>query len=203
MKLGALGDTHGSFHALETLIKQNPCDVYIHVGDFGFEGRHYIPDEFPIDLRILQGNHDNPDKLFNHKHFVQNGSSFTLGDHSVFCLGGAESYLRPPTPFGCHTRYENEECSQEDLDKYLQYYMDIKPDVLITHTPPHYPYFSELFPRFRHKIVSRTAYAIGAMLRYHKPKYHIFGHMHESVCRTIDGVTFVCIKKNGISLFTL
>jgi len=199
MKIRIIGDIHGKFDAYKKLIAD--AEYSIQIGDFGFDvhwaklSRHKIN---PSNHKIIPGNHDD----YHYINESARAKEWTFGaDYGVrefnglnfFFLRGAwsidKSYRTPTFDW-----WEEEEIKEDDLELAIQEFIDVKPDIMITHECPGQQYdgisqilFGKLWR------INRTAQALQRMWEIHKPKLWIFGHWHKTGSWNIRGTEFVCL----------
>jgi hypothetical protein len=96
MKLGALGDVHGDFAAVQTIVARHPeIPAWVAVGDLGdSDGRYWAP---PAPLYWIRGNNDNLEYIAElmagraslpQSHFVPNAVPLRVSGVRVVGLGG-------------------------------------------------------------------------------------------------------------------
>lgn len=96
----------------------------------------------------------------------------------------------------------NEELTQEEFERAIQLYAEIKPSIVVTHTCPQEVEkhlilgFSDGRP-----IKTRTGDGLQRMYEIHKPKLWIFGHHHQEFDRIMDGCRFVCLDEMAFLCF--
>lgn len=182
-----IGDTHAKFNEYEKLLTDFES---VQVGDFGI-GFGSPPPVDPIDPKkdqFIRGNHDDPRKCTMEPNWIADGTF----DGQIFYIGGAESIDR-------HMRLEGvswwpeEELSIGDFWKIQDSYLEIKPDIVVSHDVPdpicHYVLGRQIWD------LSRTQQALGYMWSQHKPKLWIFGHYHKEFDGRHDGTRFVCLPE--------
>lgn len=232
MSLVVVGDVHGKVELFQNLIhrRTESEDTIIQVGDMG-AGFGSIPD-YPDNVYWIRGNHDDPAASRAHKNYL--GDYGYRPEWKLFYLAGAWSIdwewrekwnaqaladwnkwkrnsSKPPRKVW----WEDEELSQEELDKAVELYAQSKPEVVVSHEAPasivpHVlakvtlsfeqgnPFNVTGFPLDEGKynrpeklqcIKTRTSEALQRMLDIHRPKYWCFGHYH--ISKGIDtGSTF-------------
>lgn len=147
--LGFIGDIHGDFQALHTLIKKFNNVTFIIAGDcgFGFSPLHKIVrmrkmnfdillKKQNIHLCFIRGNHDNPEWWTNEnitqelctEYFtlVKDYTTILIGGKSILCIGGAVSIDR------C-LRKENVSYWKDETLIPIPYSTLNKVDILCTH----------------------------------------------------------------------
>lgn len=149
-----LGDIHGDFCYLPTLLKDIPKDAtIIQVGDFGFWPNlyrgHYVDGweqywaqcEWEGKFYFIDGNHEShPDLQYSEitevwpgAHFIPRGHVMEIDGLTIGFMGGAASIDSLYRTEG-HDWFREERITQEQFD--AMYNMDVELDLLVTHTPP-------------------------------------------------------------------
>lgn len=193
MKLVVISDTHGIHRAMHSL----PFgDVLIHCGDISNVGEREQVEDFvewmiekPHPHKIfIAGNHDRSfDPKFNResqdnsqkpKWLQELLSDLSESDvhyleNSGVTLDGVKFWGSPITPDFYPEHWAFNSPRGNEIKKYWDG-IPMDTDVLITHGPP----------EFKLDWVTRGQYVGCGDLRYAvemiKPKYHLFGHIHES-----------------------
>ncbi|XP_065910919.1 metallophosphoesterase MPPED2-like [Dysidea avara] len=206
IRMVCISDTHNRTDHMEV----PPGDILVHAGDFtnvGLEGDVRRFKEFLAKLPhkhkvIIAGNHDLTFDLDNYdtlcKTFAQHGHRNPLDakkcrnilldagvctylEDSEVTIGGYRIYGSPWQPEFCDWGF-NLRRGEKCLEKW-----DLIPegvDILITHGPP-----------IGHGDLCSSQLRAGCVDLLHtiqtrvKPKYHVFGHIHEGYGITTDGVT--------------
>jgi Icc-related predicted phosphoesterase len=185
-KILVVGDIHGNFSNLNSLINVTQPEILLQVGDFGY---------WPLFTKHLQkpwkkiksndtkiyfcdGNHEDHECLRNlsdneiskNVYYMKRGSTLKLPDgRNVLFVGGAFSIDYKDRTSGKDWFPDLELFSNNDL-KQLP---DEEIDVVISHTAP-----IEFFTGFRPcGDVSRKN--LSYVLRKYKPKEWYFGHFHQ------------------------
>ncbi len=190
MKICIISDTHNKHKHLGAL---PDADMIIHCGDFTSVGKeHEVRNFFKWYSKLEQykyklviaGNHD---WLFERSgHFAR-----TLVPHNVFYLEdsgieieGIKFYGSPVSEPFCDWAFNRPE------EKLAQHWAAIPDDidVLITHDPPYLIGDYVLYDKNHHGSPSLYYEVIQRI----KPKYHLFGHIHEgNGIKIIEGTTFI------------
>lgn len=175
MKIIFISDTHGKHHQIEL----PEGDMIIHSGDISSRGRINEVEEFLAWFTLL----DYKYKIFiagNHDFYFENKSQSSIQEimregvyylcNSGIEIEGLRIYGSPITPFFYNWAFNRHR------GKDIRRYWDIIPsstDILVTHGPAH-------------GILDRTARGDNAgceellsAIKRIKPKYHLFGHIHE------------------------
>lgn len=200
--LRIIGDVHGKFRRYRELIRDVPFSIQ--AGDMGVGFRAYRGGELawltnpPFDSMsegrhlFIRGNHDNPEVCAKHKYWIPDG---TMVD-GVYCLGGAVSIDRAWRTEGLDW-WPDEECSYEALERMIDDYAAIKPEVVITHDFPQ-SIADEILAAFNMRKIedgSRTRVALERMLHKHQPREWYFGHWHQSLSVKRGRTLFTCLAE--------
>lgn len=194
MKLTIIGDAHGKFKGLNSLLKDrtNPT---IQIGDMGLGFDKNDPKEFASHLYFIRGNHDDPEVCCQFPNY--------LGDFgynkflNIFFVSGAwsidQSFRIPFVSW-----WPDEELSLPQCSDVLALWDKVKPDYVITHDGP-----GVATQRILHKlggvpIPTRMGQLFDQMWSYHKPKMWIFGHYHYRFQEKINGTDFYCVPELGV-----
>ena len=176
-----VGDIHGDFAALNSLINKKRPSTILQVGDFGywpkFKNKRQVEAQNTI-IYFCDGNHEDHESLRQFKnsevyeniYYMERGSTLNLPDgRTVLFMGGAHSpdwKFRTPK----YDWFPNMELiTKEDIDRVP----DTKIDVVISHTAPEefYIWFSAREdPSRKH---------LSLILEKYKPKLWYFGHFHK------------------------
>lgn len=203
--IGLLGDVHGEFDIVLSIIKDN-SDVkrWFQVGDLG--GELYNYPSFPTNFQFIQGNHENWDYISELKEiesplFLPNGSvtpcRYARDTYFVGSLGGNYS----PKQFskktedlsGSNRRFFTEEdyesliINHRSLDKMLGV------DILLTHEAPS-PFEKG------HRDVGNPI--ISNLIKEINPGIHFFGHHHFFKMSEVNGVVSISldhVKKSFVT----
>lgn len=195
MKIGALGDVHGDFASVRTIMSRHP-DVggWVSVGDLGdAEGRYESP---PVLLHWIKGNNDNLGfvadlaagrrSLPNLK-YMPNGIPCRLGPIRVVGLGGTFAptwYDRAPAdlPQPRLHRDGSDGFPPMARDDKRRHFLRVEVeackrlsgiDLFLSHEAAR-PFFFEV--RGRRQDVGKTA--INEVLAALRPRMHLSGHHH-------------------------
>lgn len=197
-----IGDVHGKFSRYREVIRDVPFSIQ--VGDMGVGFHGLRGGELkalanpPFDAMsegrhlFIRGNHDNPEVCRRHAHWIPDG---TVVD-GIYCLGGAVSIDRAWRTEGIDW-WSDEECGYVELERMIDHYAAIKPEIVITHECPE-SIANEILTAFnRTKIVdgSRTRQALERMLYKHQPREWYFGHWHTSLHFKSGRTVFQCLNE--------
>ena len=200
-----IGDIHGEVNDYKTYAIDRFEGPTIQVGDFGVGfGQSDYWHESINDYhtagghRFIRGNHDNPAQCREMQGWIPDGT--VEGD--VMFIGGAWSIDNPVAPPGWYRRtpgvdwWDDEECSQEQLEQFIETYANVKPRVMITHDCPNFISREMFFNSGKLKgpeYPNRTSAAFTRMLHIHQPDFHFFGHWHFTRAYKYRNTTFVCL----------
>lgn len=188
-KVRLVGDTHGDPHYLNIIAD---CEYSIQVGDFGQGFINFNP-AVPNKHEYIRGNHDNPSICKQDAAWIPDGTI----KNDVMFVGGAWSidwaYRVPGLSW-----WDDEECSEAQLEHFIEKYIDVKPRVMITHECPDiianvmcHEVNWKKFP-----FPSRTRDAFDRMLLLHQPEEWYFGHWHLPWQGVYAGTKFRCLDIN-------
>jgi len=185
MKTLIVGDVHGRFGDLNTLINKQKPDMIICCGDFGYwpgvKGLSF-DDIKPQDTKILwcDGNHENhwalkereSDEIVPNVVYMPRGSTYTLDDgRTILFMGGADSIDK-----GMRTLGKDWFPEEVIRDRDLENLPDTKIDIVVSHTCPYELTNSICKSDFKH--VEPSNYALSNIwVKYH-PELWYFGHWH-------------------------
>ena len=184
MKLVCISDTHGYTPELPE------GDVLIHCGDFNHNGNwdynlamfvHWFANQPHKHKILVPGNHDWVfDKYYIESMELVDNKFEVLIDRGIE-IDGVKFYGTPSQPVFYDWAFNHRAEVREQ--KYAA--IPEGTDVVITHTPPAWKL--DKVPR-GHVGCNLLAKHIERV----KPKYHIFGHIHESYGRIVeDGIEYV------------
>jgi len=193
-----IGDLHGLFESYQRITKG--CDHSIQVGDFGFgfntewdrkviQWQHNNPNH-----RFIRGNHDNPEVCQQSPNCITDASV----EEGVFFLGGAWSidwnYRTPGIDW-----WFDEELNDQQLTEAIETYIDLKPQVVVSHDFPTQVSYDMFVSRGRafgpNMIKTRTGEALQEMFEAHQPIYWFGGHWHNTLAQKINGTQFQCLNE--------
>ncbi|TIN83080.1 metallophosphoesterase [Mesorhizobium sp.] len=197
-----IGDVHGKFGRYRELIRYVPFSIQ--AGDMGVGFRGYRHGELkwltnpPYDAMsegrhlFIRGNHDNPDVCSRHDYWIKDGTTV----EGIYCLGGAVSIDRAWRTEGLDW-WSDEECSYADLERMIDEYSALKPEIVVTHECPE-SIANEMLSAFGRKKFedgSRTRQALERMFHLHQPREWYFGHWHVSLRFMSGRTTFQCLNE--------
>jgi len=207
MLIGALGDIHGAFDTVQTIMKRHDTvPLWVCVGDVASnEGEYFEP---VAPLYWIKGNNEDFDVIAEAMagrppaptlHYLPNGGPYTVGPWKVAALGGtfAPSWYNtaaaalPPSKGrkaspGLHGSLK---LGKSRDDKRRHFVRDevfackaLKGvDVMLTHEAPR-----PFYPAGRRIDAGKTV--LNDVLAAMKPRLHLFGHHHEFTDSMRQGV---------------
>jgi predicted phosphodiesterase len=192
MKIIVIGDVHCKIKKYHEIISS--CEKSIQVGDFGFrEEWDWLEENVSAEHKINMGNHDYIPYL-NKPHSLGNWSY----ENGIFTVRGANSV-------DIHKRTEgidwfpNEEINYQETNEVFDNYIEIKPEIMITHDCP--SSVAEILFGFptsginKEVFKSHTRELLQGLFEIHQPRIHIFGHHHKSRDMVINGTRFICLAE--------
>ena len=191
-----MGDIHGSagFGKFCEAVESSPHPV-IQIGDFGLgfrpgfdsSAKAFMEKNAP-KARFIRGNHDNPAVCRQTEGYIEDG---TVEGGTMF-IGGAWSMDWRMRTKGVDW-WPGEEATQEEFDRMLAHYEEIRPKVMVTHDGPD-SVFRRMFG-YDEILDTRTGRMLGKFLSVHQPSLWVFGHHHRSVDfeDEMSGTRFRCL----------
>jgi hypothetical protein len=195
MLIGALGDIHGEFDAVQTIMKRHAdVPVWLCVGDVASNDGEYFEPIAP--LFWIKGNNEDFDviaaAIAGHPpaptlHYLPNGGPYGVGPWRVAALGGtfAPSWYNTPARSLPPSRGRKMSAASLKLgksrdDKRRHFVRDevivckalTNIDVLLTHEAPR-----PFYPAGRRLDAGKTV--LNDVLAAMRPRLHLFGHHHE------------------------
>lgn len=176
-------------------------DYSLQVGDMGIgfsdgganskNGKSWSP-EIDLNHKFIRGNHDDPSVCESHPNYL--GDWGFLPNPNIFYMSGGFSIDREWRTRGLDF-WEDEQLSDEEMQKALNDYKDNKPKIVASHECP--VGVKNLFvtnpPKL--EIDSRTEKILQDMFEIHQPDYWIFGHHHQFKEKDFNGTHFVCLDE--------
>lgn len=182
-----LGDVHGKYNDYLTIIKQHKSSIQ--VGDFGFS--YECMKGIDPNHVFIGGNHDNYNKISDCPNYLGRfGQGYNEEIGGFFFVSGAYSIDQWARIEG-KSWWRNEELSYDESSRCLSKYVAHQPDIVVSHDCP--GIVSAMM--FNKTDRTRTRQLLGEMFARWKPRYHIFGHWHESKRMEINGTQFVCLAE--------
>lgn len=198
MKTLIVGDIHGEWGHLNTLIDKKKPDYILQLGDFGWWPHfHNKPDlirkkifnQFGIknkNTKIfwIPGNHENWDDLNcisqDEPVEIQDGITYCpfgtvikLNGLNILCCGGAESTDREYRTEGIDV-WKSEIITQKEMDNLP----DCKIDIVLSHTIPR-SFFKEVkWNWYTERVNDPSTFALQLIFEKYKPKRWYSGHFH-------------------------
>ncbi len=220
MQLGALGDVHGDFASVRTIMARHPgIRAWVSVGDLGgAEGEYESP---PSPLYWIKGNNDNLEYIAQmhagraplaNLHFMPNGIPFRVGGVRVVGLGGtfAPTWYeklpgdlpksrslapadRPFPPLGRDDKRRHFVRAEVEACRRLT-----NIDVFLSHEAAR-PFHLEV--RGRRQDVGKTP--INEVLVALRPRLHLSGHHHVYDDAVRQGVRSIGLDPVGVSYLVI
>jgi len=216
-KVMVVGDIHGDWASLNTLITKKKPDIILQCGDFGWwptfsriKSTLYREKEWshtgvkPQETTIYwcDGNHEDHSDLSKHKEITElykginycpRGSTITLPDNRVVLfIGGAESIDRRWRTAGVDW-FAEELINNDDLDKCL---VHDRVDIVISHTCP---FEFHVVTKSVDKYNDPSQKALSVVLDKYKPDQWFFGHFHKNQIGKRNNTYWECLDypRNG------
>jgi len=201
-----IGDVHGYYNQYERLIKTHSNTIQ--VGDMGvgfkktlsngevmFFANPSHKNMVKSGARFIRGNHDNPNVCKKHSQYIHDGTIEDTPLGKMMFIGGAYSIDKEYRTKD-YDWWEDEELSYQELSKMIDKYLEVKPDVMVTHDCP------ESILAYIHShhfgINTRTGQALDNMFSLHQPKIWVFGHHHKKFHMEIKGTRFYCCAELAV-----
>src|SRR5262245_23692123 len=206
MVIGALGDIHGAFDAVQAIMTRHPdVPLWVCVGDVASnDGEYFIPaqplywikgnnEDFDVIAAALAGQ---PAALAPTLHFLANGGPHIVGPWRVAALGGtfAPSWYNTsaaalPPSRGRKASAVSVKLGKSRDDKRRHFVRDevlvckaLKDiDLFLTHEAPR-----PFYPAGRRIDAGKTV--LNDVIAAMKPRLHLFGHHHEFTDSVRQGV---------------
>ena len=195
MIIGALGDIHGAFDSVHTIMQRHPdVPLWVCVGDVASnDGEYFTP---PAPLYFIKGNNEDFDVLAAAAagepvaatlHYLLNGGPYTVGPWRVAALGGTFAPSWYHTPAAALPRSKGRKATAASIklgksrdDKRRHFVRDevvvcktlANIDLFMTHEAPR-----PFYPAGRRIDAGKTV--LNDVLASMKPRLHLFGHHHE------------------------
>lgn len=195
MQIGALGDIHGAFDAVQEIMTRHPdVPLWVSVGDLASnEGEYFVPSR---PLYWIKGNNEDFDVIAaaiagqppaGALHYLPNGGPYQVGPWRVAALGGtfAPSWYntpasRLPSSKGRRGAAGSLKLGKSRDDKRRHFVRDEVAackslagiDLFLTHEAPR-----PFYPAGRRIDAGKTV--LNDVLAGMRPRLHLFGHHHE------------------------
>jgi len=195
MLIGALGDIHGAFDTVDTILKRHQdVALWVCVGDVASNDGEYF--EPPAPVYFIKGNNEDFDviaaavggrELSPTLHYLPNGGPHIVGPWRIAALGGTYApswYHTPasqlPPSKGRKSGAASLKLGKSRDDKRRHFVRDevvackqLKSiDLFMTHEAPR-----PFYPAGRRIDAGKTV--LNDVLAAMKPRLHLFGHHHE------------------------
>jgi Icc-related predicted phosphoesterase len=216
-KIIAVGDLHGDWGSINSLIQKKKPDMILQCGDFGWwpiaevnvpimystKKRWKLKGIKPHETKVYfcDGNHEQFSELpqngirelYKNVFHVGRGNTITLPDgRVVLFIGGASSVDKGNRTAGVDW-FPEEDIKMSEFDLALSHE---RVDIIISHTCP-----IEFEPikgfihhgnmSIKYKDVNR--FALGTILRKYEPKKWFFGHWHTFATGTYKRTNWTCL----------
>jgi len=203
MQIGALGDIHGAFEAVEELMQRHAdVPLWVQVGDIASnEGTYFTPSR---PLYWIKGNNEDFDviaaSISGHSpapnlHYLANGGPYQVGPWRVAALGGtfAPSWYHTPAAALPPSRGRRASASLKlgkSRDDKRRHFVREEVfackaltgiDLFMTHEAPR-----PFYPAGRRIDAGKTV--INEVIASMRPRLHLFGHHHEFTDTVRQGV---------------
>ena len=195
MIIGALGDIHGAFDTVHTIMQRHTdVPLWVCVGDVASNDGEYFTPVAP--LYFIKGNNEDFDVIAAAAagqppaptlHYLQNGGPHLVGPWRVAALGGTFAPSWYHTPAAALPRSKGRKSAAASLklgksrdDKRRHFVRDevvvckalSSIDLFLTHEAPR-----PFYPAGRRIDAGKTV--LNDVLASMKPRLHLFGHHHE------------------------
>ncbi len=191
MKIIIIGDIHGKFKQYNKIVNNTKYPTIV-AGIEGIGFNDKLDSEFKPNKKdkFFRGNHSDPAKCNKFKNYMSDyGYDEKTG---IFHIAGADSIDKQwRTPMVDY--WPDENISRNKWPEIIELYKKVKPNIVLTHTIP-YSMIHLLFPHLE-PIKDDTVMLLDELLEIHKPKFHGFGHFHETFKKEINGTTWMCIDE--------
>jgi Icc-related predicted phosphoesterase len=183
-----IGDIHGRYDDYLKIARQHKSSIQ--VGDMGFSYNHFDGID-PKSHVFIAGNHDNFDRIESCPNYLGRfGQGYDEEIGGFFYVSGAYSIDQWHRTEG-KSWWRNEELSYDESSRCLTKYVAHQPDIVVSHDCPGIVSAA----MFNKTDKTRTRQLLGEMFARWKPRYHIFGHWHESRRMEIQGTKFICLAE--------
>jgi hypothetical protein len=204
MTIGALGDIHGAFDAVQTVMQRHSdVRVWVCVGDVASNDGEYFEPVAP--LYWIKGNNEDFDVIAAASagrppsptlHYLPNGGPYIVGPWRVAALGGTFAPSWYNTPAAALPPSKGKKLSAASLklgksrdDKRRHFVRDevllckslTAIDLFLTHEAPR-----PFYPAGRRIDAGKTV--LNDVIAAMKPRLHLFGHHHEFTDSVRQGV---------------
>jgi predicted phosphodiesterase len=193
MQIGALGDIHGAFDAVDEIMARHPdVPLWVQVGDIASNDGDYFTPARPIYW--IKGNNEDFDVVAlaiagqppaPTLHYLPNGGPYQVGPWRVAALGGTFApkwYDTAPGALPPDVKRKGDDKRRHFVREEVlacKALTDI--DVFLTHEAPR-----PFYPAGRRIDAGKTV--INEVLTAMRPRLHLFGHHHEFTDSVRQGV---------------
>lgn len=190
-----IGDVHGKYSEYLDIIHDVDCSIQL--GDFGFN-YNCLRDVDASRHKLIKGNHDNyaidiPHDLGNYGILKHHGCN-------LFYVRGGFSIDYKRRLIG-RDWFPQEELNLSQQHDCIDLYCKMKPDILLSHEPPYH--ICSHFPDtgilkcfgYHHPLQTVTNSLLTYLIQQHKPKLHVFAHMHRSLYVKQNGTEYRCLNE--------
>lgn len=208
-----LGDCHGKYQEYLKVIENT--DYSIQLGDFGFANSWQALNYSGPDHRfhkIIPGNHDDLSIALHSPWCLGNYGMMNLDSRDIFFIRGGLSIDRTyrvgewlGSPGSYKTWWSAEELDFNQMMAAYELYCQHKPKILISHAAPSSIRDLIVGSNKSPNILTRFGFDLGfdentalllqKCLDYHRPKLHLFCHLHKSYDEVVDGCRFICLNE--------
>lgn len=205
-----VGDVHGKFDDYHNIVRNT--EYSIQLGDSGFgkfwNNLHYNKID-PDRHKIICGNHCDYDIAPHSPHYLGDFGEVILGSVTAFFVRGGLSIDRvyrvgEELSGGPKTWWSQEELNFSQMLECMALYNKVKPEIVISHVPA---------AQFTHKILGNKSDAIlqkfkfhsgfrenhqllgDELIKIHKPKMWISGHLHASFQGLVNDVYIIALRE--------
>jgi hypothetical protein len=204
--LTIIGDCHGKFDQYKSIIKES--EYSIQLGDMGFD--YSAIEDIDTDHHVwIAGNHDNwsrlTSKLYTPGYLGRYGVHTMNGIKFFFISGGYsidDGYRREHRARGgAASWWHQEELNFTEMEACKKLYLEEKPEILLTHSPCRYTISDMTNSRIVEKFgfdkdfYCQTSHFYDHLFTCHKPKLHVFAHMHQHYEAIHHGILNICLPE--------
>lgn len=192
-----IGDVHGKTEQHHKIIKENPNEYTIQLGDFGFKKEHdwFLNNIDSSKNKILFGNHDYYPYLYK-DHSIHK-FSYAIEGIDYLCIRGAASIDVFRRIEGVDYFHEEELTYKEGyelleaINIIQNTFREFFNPIVISHDCPQF-IVEEVF-NIKDKSLTRQLLEI--VYKQVKPDKWIFGHHHKSIQYKFENTEFICLKE--------
>lgn len=195
-----IGDVHGNYDHYARIVQQSTVPT-VQLGDFGFRydilGALQREGADPARHRVLGGNHDNYDILFDRPQALAHHGTLELGGLEAFYVRGELSVDKQYRVEG-RSWWRAEELdavqSREAILSYERHVRDGGIDLVFSHGCPG-GVVEDFITNPSKRVLSHTAKLLQSMWEIARPKLWLFGHHHHDKEHRFGGTRFVCLNE--------